>query len=344
MKSNAVLFCRNLILISYLIEEYFISLASLLEWNSTTVKKNSKLTCNFSTGLSQRLHQVTIGTKEGSHHGTIKMKYFHLNGSFGMRCGTMCIPLGRAIEHKSQTSVRCDETFAPSPASPSLLAKLTALACWQGNVKIFWESWHTRFKNSLKTETRIAESSCGAYFAWDCCSKQQYFNTWPIFRMERKKWGRFSTMLYKAFSMRVSSLTHGMWLLSERSDFEGGIFTCNWGSFHLGWQEQQWARKRTKWELSLRLFPGPRQSQTGCWRWCISDQRASELSAASASSATWLLQDRFVPLIREYSDWRLCLCTQSDWGRRHKSMTLRAQRTGKDLGSTIDTVNRCCYI
>lgn len=95
---------------------------------------------------------------------------------------------------------------------------------------------------------------------------------------------------------------------------KGGIFTCNWGSFHLGWQGEQQEKERTKWELSLPLFPGPRQSQPTHWRWCISDQRASELSAALASSATWLLLDRFVPLIREYSDCRHCLCTEMRGG------------------------------
>lgn len=63
-------------------------------------------------------------------------------------------------------------------------------------------------------------------------------------------------------------------------------------------------------------FLAPDKARQCCWRWCISDQRASELSATPASSATWLLRDRFVPLIREYSDCRLCLCTESDWGRR----------------------------
>lgn len=66
-------------------------------------------------------------------------------------------------------------------------------------------------------------------------------------------------------------------------------------------------------------FLAPDKARQCCWRWCISDQRASELSAATASSATWLLRDRFVPLIREYSDCRLCLCTESDWGRRAKN-------------------------
>lgn len=72
-------------------------------------------------------------------------------------------------------------------------------------------------------------------------------------------------------------------------------------------------------------FLAPDKARQCCRRWCISDQRASELSAATASSATWLLRDRFVPLIREYSDCRLCLCTESDWGRRGKTLTLWAE-------------------
>lgn len=72
-------------------------------------------------------------------------------------------------------------------------------------------------------------------------------------------------------------------------------------------------------------FLAPDKARQCRWRWCISDQRASELSAATASSATWLLGDRFVPLIREYSDCSLCLCTESDWRRRGKTLTLRAE-------------------
>lgn len=77
-------------------------------------------------------------------------------------------------------------------------------------------------------------------------------------------------------------------------------------------------------------FLAPDKARQCCWRWCISDQRASELSAATASSATWLLGDRFYPLIREYSDCRLCLCTESDWTRRGKALTLWAEGDRQD--------------
>lgn len=41
--------------------------------------------------------------------------------------------------------------------------------------------------------------------------------------------------------------------------FIEGIFTNNWGSFHLG----KAAEKHTEKELSLPLFPGPRQRHPG---------------------------------------------------------------------------------
>ena len=63
-------------------------------------------------------------------------------------------------------------------------------------------------------------------------------------------------------------------MFPELGDFSGGIFTCNWASFHLAWQEERRGEEGNQVGAITSPISWPRQRQPGCWRWCISDQRA----------------------------------------------------------------------
>lgn len=62
--------------------------------------------------------------------------------------------------------------------------------------------------------------------------------------------------------------------------------------------------------------------------------KSLELSAAWPSAATWLLLDRFVPLIRADSDCRHCLCKEKMAGRNLPSV-MRKLGWGRDFSSGI---------
>lgn len=74
----------------------------------------------------------------------------------------------------------------------------------------------------------------------------------------------------------------------------------------------------------------PRQRQPGLLKMMYFWSKSQELSAAPASSATWLLLDRFVPLIREDSDCRHCLCKEKkgklDGGERQREQEKQRKR------------------
>lgn len=97
--------------------------------------------------------------------------------------------------------------------------------------------------------------------------------------------------------------------------FIGGVFTYNWAKLSSCLPKGEAAKKKksTERELSRPLFPGPRQRHPGRRRaggWCLFWSKSLKLSAASTSSATWLLLDRFVPLIRADADCGRCTCKE----------------------------------
>lgn len=143
---------------------------------------------------------------------------------------------------------------------------------------------------------------------------------------EKKMRAIFNSVVYSLFFMGASALTQrcGYFpsLLILRRLFSLVIAVA----FILADKSSRERGREPSASYHFPYFLAPDKARQCCWRLCISDQRASELSAATASSATWLLRYRFVPLIREYSDCRLCLCTETDWGRREKTLTLWAER------------------
>lgn len=188
-------------------------------------------------------------------------------------------------------------------------------------------SWHARFKNTVsKWKPKKQKVHTGLIPPKIALANNSIFTYGQFWRLWRKKMRAiFNSVVYSLFFMGASALTQrcgyfpSLLILRRLFSLVIGV------AFILADKSSRERGREPSASYHFPYFLAPDKARQCCWRLCISDQRASELSAAMASSATWLLRDRFVPLIREYSDCRLCLCTESDWGRRRKNSDIMSR-------------------
>lgn len=132
-----------------------------------------------------------------------------------------------------------------------------------------------------------------------------------------------------------------LWLYpTSAARFIGGIFTYNWGSFHLACQKAQQRRRAPRGSYHFPYFLAPDKGiqAASLLKMMYFWSKSPELSAARPSAATWLLLDRFVPLIRADSDCRHCLCKEKTAEqKKKKNLPSAAWKPGwgKDFRSGI---------
>lgn len=147
-------------------------------------------------------------------------------------------------------------------------------------------------------------------------------------------------MIYKGGGSSSYSPEAQLW-------FTLGIFTYNWGSFHLACQKARQRRESPRGSDHFPYFLAPdKGTQAGSMlKMMYFWSKSLQLSAARASTATWLLLDRFVPLIRAASDWRRCLCKGKDgWAKIFA--VLRGEPAlswGKEFGFRSGWLTASCF-